>query len=356
MWFVVAVIVGTVFGATSVLLRSYGQNVPDIYVDNETIDLGIINGLNRDPNIPRRISFKIHNRGTGVLRLIRMKADCACIRPLLKRSALLPGETTTLSMGVVIPNRIGKFHEKVLLHTNDAKQPVKTFIVKGLVHRPCYVLPESVVVNNLREGEQRWIELEVYGPEGDNTFIIKNVSTITNIFELSGLENAGILTKSNRLMWRVEMTIHGRSRGSWEDTILISTSNKESPLLKVPVKVRELSPIRVEPPLVILRRNADNETPTAQVEITVNTLKPVTIINVEKPDWIDLCFESDVRSLPARLHLTVRKVPDKINVSIQNAIVLELREQSGKVRIPVLLIHSKPTATGSKGGEAAIER
>ncbi len=329
--------------ATCFVFVIAGSRDPKIDISPQVVDLGIIDCLK--PNIPERITFKIRNLGTDVLKLTSIHFTCACSKPLLDKDVLLPGEVAQLSTRFAVPNRIGEFRKKISVHSNDPRDPVKEIVVKGFMHRPCYVLPDSIVVNNLREGEEQKIELEVTGPVGDRSFAIREVSAANDQVRSRKIEKIGTRAQSSRAVWRITLTVASRGTVAWEDTIRISTSSQESPLLEVPVKVRELPPVRVNPALVILRGSADNETLTARVEITANTSKPVKIIEIEKPDWVDLHVETDVNGLLAKLHLKMREVPDKIKSGTQEGIVLKLGEGLGEVRIPILVLPAPAVTT-----------
>lgn len=333
--------------ATGFVLQIAGSRGPKIDISPQVVDLGIIDCLK--PNIPDRITFKIRNRGTDVLKLTSIHFACACFEPFLDKDILLSGEVAQLSMRFAVPtNRIGDFRKKISVHSNDPREPVKELVVKGFMHRPCYVLPDSIVVNNLREGEEHKIELEVTGPVGDRSFAIREVSAANDQVRSRKIEKIGTMAKSGRPVWRITLTVASRGTLAWEDTIRISTSSQESPFLEVPVKVRELPPVRVNPALVILRGVADNETLTERVEIASNTSRPVKIIEIEKPDWVDLHVETDLNSLLAKLHLTMREVPDKIKFGTQEEIVLKLGEGLGEVKIPILVLLAPAVTTSQQ--------
>jgi hypothetical protein len=139
-------------------------------------------------------------------------------------------------------------------------------------------------------------------------------------------------------LWRIELSVSGHGTDLWQDTINIKTSNKESPLLEVPIKITEMPRVRIKPTLVVLRRRADHTAPSAQVEITAYGSTPVSIVNVRKPDWIELDIEPYADNSTAKLYLTLTEMYHTINPSGSGKIVLELAEGLGEVTISVIVI------------------
>jgi hypothetical protein len=335
--FVLMLIAGIVVCVTmGLVLKITGSGIPRIEVSPQVMDLGIIDCL--EPNLPDRIKFEIRNRGTDVLNLTKIILACACSKTLLDKDVLLPGEVAHLSSRIAVPNRVGEFRKKILIQSNDPREPVKELVIKGRMHRPCYVLPDSIVVSNLCKGEEQEIKLEVTGPAGEKSFVIHEVSATNDEIQSQKIERIGIMIESGRPIWRISLTVASRGSIEWKDTIRISTSCQESPLLEVPVKVKELPHVKVYPALVIMRCSTDNETPTAQVEITTNTYKQATIIDIKKPDWIDVHVEHNDNNLPAKLKLMIREVNDIVKTSTQGEVVLKLGGELGEVRIPILVL------------------
>jgi hypothetical protein len=332
-----------------IVLTAIKEGRPRINIANEVIDFGIIDG--REPNTPKRVVFRIQDRGSGVLKLTRIYARCPCLEPRLDKDILSPGEMARPSVSVSVPSTIGQFRERISLFSNDQSNPVKHLVVKGFVHRDCYVLPESVVVNGLRLGEKRRIELDATGPVGDKSFAICEVSADDDKIRLCKVEKIGSMVESSRPVWQIVLTVTGRGRDAWEGTILVSTSSQNSALLEVPVNVSELPPVRADPPVVIFRCGPDNKAPTAQVALAANTPTPVAIVGIEKPNWVDLHVEPGVNSLPARLHLTMREVPDRIRFGTQDGVVLKLRDGLTKVRIPILILSTPAEPLSQRQGK-----
>jgi hypothetical protein len=340
LWCIALVVVAGL--SLCVLIGIAQRDSPRIHIANEQIDLGTIDGAHPDPNKLDRVQFEISNRGSGVLRLTRVHVSCACLEPRLERVSLPAGQTATLSVRVAIPVAVGEFREKVRLFSNDKKRPVKELLVRGYVHRACYVLPQAVSVTGLRLGETRTVELEVTGPDAEAAFEIRQVSAKNKEVEVGAIEKAPTVAYASRQAWRVRLTIASRSLDSWEDVIAISTSSEEAPLLEVPLKVQELALVSVEPGVVVLRDQPDGMMPKATVQVSANTGAPIAIAHIEKPDWLDVCTEPNDGSLPARLFLTANGKFDTMRMVVDARISLILQKGGRKVEVPVLFLPDRP--------------
>jgi hypothetical protein len=335
-----------VIGALSLcaLIAIPSRDRPRIHIASEEIDLGVIDGAPPDPNRPDRVQFEVSNRGSGVLRLTRVHAGCACLEPRLERVSLLPGQTGTLSVRLAVPVAVGEFREKVRLYSNDDKHPVKELLVKGYVHRACYVLPPAVSVAGLRPGETRAVELEVTGPDADASFTVRAVTAKNKEVVIGTIERILVSMAASRATWRVRLAVAARALDSWEDVITVSTSSREAPLLDVPLKVQELAPVCIQPAAAVLRGQMDGTILKATIQVSANKDAPIAIARIEKPDWLDVGAEPNDGSLPTRLFLSPNGRFGSMNSVVDARISLVLQKGGRKVEIPVLFL---PTRTGS---------
>lgn len=341
--FSILVIVVFVYVTKYMIYYTNRYHGPRIEIDNQLINLGTIEIGKDDSNNLRHINFKIRNSGSDVLKLTTIRFSCTCIEHDLDKDILMPGELAQLNLGIRITHRIGEFQEHILLYSNDKSVPVTKLIVKGFVDRDCYILPESLSINRLCIGEKRRVELEVSGPVNNNAFEVLEVNTINKQIQLLKTEKIGTLTGTSRCIWKIVLSVESRSIETWKDIISVSTNIKESPLLELPIKVNELSLVNLEPAVVIFRPGTDETDQRAQVEITSNVSQNLKIIDIEKPDWINLNMEPDGNSIPVKLHLTMIDFPDIMNFNKQEGIILKLGDGLGEVRIPILVLPSSET-------------
>ncbi len=335
-------------GVTIYLIyQSIRYHGPQIDIDSQVVDLGTIETGKADSNDLRHITFKIRNSGSDVLRLTNIRFSCTCIEHHLDKDILMPGELTQLNLGLRIPHRIGEFQEHILLCSNDKSVPVTKLIVKGFVDRDCYVLPEALAINRLYIGEKRRVELEVTGPVDKRYFTVNKVTANCKEIQLLKAEKMGTSTGTSRCIWKIILFVESRGIETWEDIIKVSTNIKESPLLEIPIKVNELSPVSFDPVVVIFKLDTEEKEQRVQVEITANIALTMKIIDIEKPDWINLDFETHNNSIPTKLYLTMKYVPDIIK-SNQNGIILKLGDGFGEVRIPILLLPNPESVVSNK--------
>ena len=329
-----------------VVSTAWSHRGPRIEIANQVVDLGIIDGM--DPNVPERVFFRIRNGGSGVLKLTRLLIRCRCIEPRIDNDVLNPGEETKVSVGFQAPRKVGEFRETISLSSNDPHNPVMKLVIKGLVHRYCQVLPESVVVDDLRLGEERRVELEVMGPVGDGEFAVLDARADKKGIHLETIKKTGIVTELARSVWTVALIVTGRGERAWEGTILLSTSSGTIPSVDVPVTVRELPPVSASPAIAILRPHADGVTATVELEVTANTPVPVKVKDIAKPDWLDLSVEPDANNLPVRLCLTAKTTSSTLSMTLGNEIVLTLQGELPEVKIPVLLLPAADTSLSTE--------
>jgi hypothetical protein len=330
-------LLGACMGLGALLISAFArQRIPLLAVDREVVDLGTINV--RDSNLPRRIRFEVMNHGSGVLKLIHVDASCACFQPRLEKDTLLPGETTQLSVRLAIPNRLGAFTESMTLVSNDPRRAITRLTIRAVLDADSFVLPESLVVDNLRFGEQRRIDLEVTGPPHDDSFCVHEVSASNGLVARYAVEKAATVPESRRATWRICLTVAPRGAGTWEDTIEVSTTDHVHPVLKVPVKVTELPLVQCDPPIVILRRRAGEGVLTAEVSITSCLSAKIPLVRVEKPPWLAVRPDRGVHELPTKLLLTAHGESSTLEYGMQGLVLLVLGENLPPVRIPVLLL------------------
>lgn len=84
------------------------------------------------------------------------------------------------------------------------------------------------------------------------------------------------------------------------------------------------------------------------MEITASTSVPVKVVEIAKPDWLDLTVEPDGDSLPVRLCLTPRTESNTLSRAPGNEIVLTLQGELPKVKIPVLMLPAADTGMSTE--------
>ena len=95
---------------------------------SELIDYG---NIAQNSNGVRVFSFT--NMGNAPIVISRIKTTCGCTVPSYKKTAILPGETSDISIKYAT-NRIGAFSKSITVFSN-AKEGRKILKVKGLIEK-----------------------------------------------------------------------------------------------------------------------------------------------------------------------------------------------------------------------------
>lgn len=233
-----------------VVHTAWDHRGPRIEIVNESVDLGMIDGLKR--NVPGRVAFTIRNRGSEVLRLTKLHTRCPCLKPRLNKDVLMPGEVAELSVRVLVPDKLGEFKENISLSSNDPRNPVRRLMIKGIVHRYCDILPRSLAIDHLRLGEERRVTVEIVGPVGDELFAVQNAQVKGEKIRVETIRKTRSVAQLARSVWTVALIVTGRGETDWEDTVVLSTSSDKARSVEVPLIVRELPPVRASPAVAIL--------------------------------------------------------------------------------------------------------
>ncbi|MEM6515906.1 MAG: DUF1573 domain-containing protein [Bacteroidota bacterium] len=96
---------------------------------SETIDYGTIA---QNSNGVRVFSFI--NTGNAPIVISKIKTSCGCTIPSYEKKAILPGETSDISVKYAT-NRIGAFSKRITIISN-AMQEKKALRIKGIVEKP----------------------------------------------------------------------------------------------------------------------------------------------------------------------------------------------------------------------------
>ena len=103
---------------------------PKLKLETTDVDYGTIE-KNADPYR----SVKITNVGNEPLIIKSARGNCGCTVPTWPREAIMPGETKEIKIRYAT-NRIGPFHKKVTLVTNEAENNKHIIKIHGKVLKP----------------------------------------------------------------------------------------------------------------------------------------------------------------------------------------------------------------------------
>lgn len=91
--------------------------------------------------------FKVRNDGQAPLKMVALKKDqtCQCTLGSLGQDGLKPGEETVVKLSWTIKNPSTLFEHSAAIRTDDPKNPITTFRVRGLVGKRLAVKPSNEI-------------------------------------------------------------------------------------------------------------------------------------------------------------------------------------------------------------------
>ena len=113
-----------------------------IQLDPEYIDLGTMK-----QNESRDIQVTVTNNGGGQLQIDNVEADCGCTVPTLKKSVLLPGESTIIDINFNSKKFTGNVRKHVTITSNDPGNPEVVFAIEAKVNTALKVNPPQRRLN-----------------------------------------------------------------------------------------------------------------------------------------------------------------------------------------------------------------
>jgi len=327
------------FGAVFLIFISQPRR-PKIHVYNPVVDLGIIN----EKAEPKHIQFKIENRGKAPLQLTRVEGSCPCLKLRLDLHRLLPDKQATLTATVSPAKNAGPWSDTVLLYSNDPDKNITKLSIKAYVEPICTVVPSSLIVENLRRGEPHKTELKIVGPRNDTSFKVLGLSSTSTAINLLQINRADIIQELGRSIWQAFISVNPRGLESWHDNIVILTSLKNQPEIRVPVSVYEVPDVKVSPKLVSLRRTRQNPRPTAEVQICAgNIQEPLRIKDINCPDWLEVSTEDMVGCNGRLVRLRASVKPSRKRERLMRGrIAITFEKNDTSLSIPVLLWDQPP--------------
>ena len=324
-------------GIVLICLRSRG---PKIYVEERVIDCGVLD----DQTGPKRVEWSIRNVGDSRLDLTRIRAKCACLKVELSKSSLSPGEEAVLRGTIRHVKKPGERIEKILLSSNDPEKPRIELIAKVYMKLSCMVVPEKVVLNNLRRDESRIIELEVLGGSEDLSFQVLDISSKEDSVEVVNVVDAGMVEATQKKRWKVNLSVKGKGKDYWQDTITFSASTSNGRReVEVPITVTQVRDIIIRPRVVFLRQTSESPKPSMDVEVSrADSDSALQVLSIDCPNWLVVTtdLESDRR---IKLNFKVKQPEMSGNGRLNGEVALSLRGREAAIRIPVVLFGAKGT-------------
>ncbi|MFC1738217.1 DUF1573 domain-containing protein [Planctomycetota bacterium] len=144
-----------------------------IKFEKEVHDFG-----NIDPGSKSRCEFKFTNTGTGTLNITKVRTTCGCTAADLKKRKYAPGESGTLKITFSAPTRPGVISKRVIVSSNDKKNPRVTLTISGKVVAQIEHTPSRL--NLLLKNENAGCPAITLKSMDNKPFAIKNFKSSSN--------------------------------------------------------------------------------------------------------------------------------------------------------------------------------
>lgn len=142
--------------------------LPTVAFEATSVDLGEVM---QDATHP--CTFKISNKGKGVLRVLELKTCCGCTASA-ESQEVLPGHSCRLDVNIMAKTS-GRIQKTVRVRTNDPKVPVVTLQIQATV-KPNFIFePPSLEFGNVGRGQESTRQIIVRAADG-KPFAIKSLS------------------------------------------------------------------------------------------------------------------------------------------------------------------------------------
>ena len=210
-------------------------------------------------------SFKIWNRGEAPLIISDIKRTCGCMVVALskKQKAILPGECTTVEVGLKPAGNEHNaiFKKSVQVLSNDPRAPKVSYPVFTTLLLPIGVQPPRLAVENIEPGQTvtRKITLTC---TTDQEFAITGLRLPEG--PVSARFEAGIQAQTHE----VELVIGPVGPEDLNAICTILTTHSRMKEVKVPLRLRVLRLVTVQPRMLMLGRVAPGTAVIKKIRLT----------------------------------------------------------------------------------------
>jgi len=283
------------------------------------------------PGETAAMKFAIFNRGTAPLTIDQIQTTCGCTSATVDRSSLEPGGEATLSVGFRAPYQPGPFAHQVSFRTDDPKQRTSSVSFAGHAGWPLDLKPTELHWKASDGDVLPPQNLELFGTSG-NAFQVNSIQPSTPWIKVVESKD---LIEPHRKRYHI-CIVPGSGIGMRSGTIRIETSEKDRPVLIVPVLCEILPSVRVTPSRLMLKSSKAGSTVLATFVINAKDgSAKVTKVETLAGDWKVIRWEVKthlpVKALCVRWNFGHPKrtdIRDRASHSIRSPISYSIRPWS----------------------------
>lgn len=267
------------------------------------------------------------NRGDRVSRIAEVTSSCGCIASGISAGEVIPPNgQREFNMRISI-SRAGPIDQRINIVFDDGAR--KTLSIRGVALDGVLAEPPRVTLSIADPGALARAEIQVRSDDGQDFEVLSARAERVRVEH----------TRGTRVVTVVASFVPG---GLVQDTLEITTSHKQRPMLKVPIAVRWVLPWEVRPAVAFVRGGADQ---FIERDVTVRARhgQPFKVVESKTEDWCVRPKSSD----PAVAHMVtirVRRPTANENPPVRIEVIVPTTMPSGEeIVVPFLFYDSRTT-------------
>jgi hypothetical protein len=149
-------------------LTTSWAGAPKLQFDNLVYDFGT---LTEAASVSGTFTFS--NTGDAELQVQKPAPSCGCTVASVKPDKLGPGEKGQLVFTLNLPHTSGHIEKRIAVPSNDPKNPTQNLTIKADIKQTLVVLPSTIVLPDLREGQMTNTTVQITRTDGKKLVVSK---------------------------------------------------------------------------------------------------------------------------------------------------------------------------------------
>jgi hypothetical protein len=270
-------------------------------------------------------TWTIKNVGEGPLDLLKGSSTCSCTVANFEKDprtgvtidklTLKPGETHEITVSWT-PKTGGKFGKETSVETNDPKNPVIWFRIRGEVKPAIVTVPASEVLDLGRvfNSEGLKTKMAMASPDRPETKVLKATSSRPELIEaeIVPLDEEDLKELEFKSGYRINFTVKPSTEiGNFREEVVFETDHPQMKTLTITVTGRLEGPISVVPPSIRINGATSSDGGSRSVVLSVTDHRETKFDVAEKPEncQVEIQPASKSDTGKARLYKMTVSVP-----------------------------------------------
>lgn len=203
---------------------------PSVHCDGSVFDFGTA----KSGETIRHV-FRVANHGRADLEILQLRTDCGCTVAKSSTKTVSPGEYVDVAADLSLVGLEGEVKKRVLIETNDARNPLAILMMRGNVEADIHAKPRKLIIdesNSSVAAREHAIDLFC----NDNvTFDVTGVSCRSSDLNV----HFETIEKGKRYRLYVARSTADSSMSELKTQVLVRTSHPRESLLVIPVAITQ---------------------------------------------------------------------------------------------------------------------